>query len=115
MKLLEEKIRKEGQILSGNILKVSSFLNHQIDVLFLDKLAQEFVRRFEGEKITKVLTIEASGIGIGSCVARAFKCPLVFAKKNSPSLAPAVANGASGLLDISSKRELSIDTIMLLA
>lgn len=83
MKLLEEKIRKEGQILSGNILKVSSFLNHQIDVLFLDKLAQEFVRRFEGEKITKVLTIEASGIGIGSCVARAFKCPLVFAKKNS--------------------------------
>lgn len=83
MKLLEEKIRKEGQILSGNILKVSSFLNHQIDVLFLDNLAQEFVRRFEGEKITKVLTIEASGIGIGSCVARAFKCPLVFAKKNS--------------------------------
>ena len=78
---LEEKIRREGKVLPGNILKVSSFLNHKIDVLFMDEMAAEFVRLFKGCEINKVLTIESSGIAIACAVARLLKVPVVFCKK----------------------------------
>lgn len=78
---LEDKIRREGKVLPGNILKVSSFLNHRIDVLFMDEMAAEFVRLFEGHEINKVLTIESSGIAIACAVARLLKVPVVFCKK----------------------------------
>ena len=81
MKLLEERIVKDGKIKEGNVLKVDSFLNHQIDVSLLNELGKEFKRRFEGEKITKILTIEASGIGIACIAAQHFGVPVVFAKK----------------------------------
>ena len=81
MNFLEERILKDGIIKPGNVLKVDSFLNHQMDVALLDELGREFHRRFGDEKITKVLTIEASGIAIAYPVAREFNVPLVFAKK----------------------------------
>ena len=82
MKLLEERIRKDGKIKSGNVLKVDSFLNHQIDVELLEELGKEFYRLFGQEGITKILTIEASGIGVACITARYFGCPVIFAKKN---------------------------------
>lgn len=82
MKLLEDRIRKDGLILDGNVLKVDSFLNHQIDVPFICELGREFKRLFEAETITKIMTIEASGIGIACLVAQYFDVPVVFAKKN---------------------------------
>lgn len=83
MKFLEDKIKKDGVVLPGNILKVNSFLNHQIDVGLLDKLAEEFKKAFEGVEITKVVTIEASGIAVACSVARAFgNIPVLFAKKH---------------------------------
>ena len=85
MQLLKEKILKDGIIKSGNVLKVDSFLNHQIDVPFVAKLGEEFKKRYEGTTITKILTIEASGIGIASVAAMYFNVPVVFAKKASGS------------------------------
>ncbi|MBR3738264.1 MAG: xanthine phosphoribosyltransferase [Eubacterium sp.] len=82
MDLLKQKILSEGEVYEGNILKVDSFLNHQIDCVFLAEVAKEFHRLFENEGVNKVLTIEASGIAIGALVAREFECPLVFAKKS---------------------------------
>ena len=82
MKLLQEKICRDGVVKPGNILKVDSFLNHQLDVLFLDKMGEEFYRRFKDENITKILTIEASGIAIASLTGLHFKVPVVFAKKS---------------------------------
>lgn len=82
MDLLKQKILSEGEVYEGNILKVDSFLNHQIDCVFLSKVAEEFHRLFKDEGVNKVLTIEASGIAIGALVAREFECPLVFAKKS---------------------------------
>jgi xanthine phosphoribosyltransferase len=82
MYLLEEKIRKEGKVLQGGVLKVDSFLNHQIDVRFLCEIGKEFRRLFDGCDITKILTIEASGIGIACIAAQYFDVPVVFAKKN---------------------------------
>ncbi len=81
MNFLEERILKDGIIKSGNVLKVDSFLNHQMDVNLLDEIGREFHNRFKDEKITKILTIEASGIAIAYPVAREFNVPLVFAKK----------------------------------
>lgn len=81
MNFLEERIMKDGIIKEGNVLKVDSFLNHQIDIALLDEIGLEFRRRFEGREITKVLTIEASGIGIACMTARHFGVPVVFAKK----------------------------------
>lgn len=81
MRLLEERILKDGIVKSGNVLKVDSFLNHQMDVSLLDALAQEFKLRFADKPITKVLTIESSGIAIAYPVAREFGVPMVFAKK----------------------------------
>ncbi len=85
MELLENRILKDGEILSGNILKVNSFLNHQIDVALLDEMGAEFRRLYEGTEVTKVLTIEASGIAVAYPVAREFKAPLLFAKKRQSS------------------------------
>ena len=81
MNFIEERILKDGVIKAGNVLKVDSFLNHQIDVQLLDEIAAEFVRRFEGSHITKVLTIETSGVAIACAVARLYGVPVVFAKK----------------------------------
>ena len=82
MKLLEEKIVNDGVIKSGNVLKVDSFLNHQIDVPFVAELGKELKRLFADRNITKILTIEASGIGIACVAAMYFGVPVVFAKKS---------------------------------
>lgn len=81
MKLLEDRILKDGHIGADNVLKVDSFLNHQIDVRFVCELGKEFYRLFKDENITKILTIEASGIGIACLAAQYFGVPVVFAKK----------------------------------
>ena len=81
MKLLEDRILKDGHIGADNVLKVDSFLNHQIDVDFVCELGKEFYRLFKDENITKILTIEASGIGIACLAAQYFGVPVVFAKK----------------------------------
>lgn len=81
MKLLEDRIVKDGKIGAGEVLKVDCFLNHQIDVPFLSKLGEEFYSLFKDEGITKILTIEASGIGIACLTAAFFGVPVVFAKK----------------------------------
>ena len=82
MNFMEKRILEDGTVKSGNMLKVDSFLNHQIDVRLLDEIAGEFCRRFDGSRITKVLTIEASGIAIACAVARQLGVPVVFAKKS---------------------------------
>ena len=82
MNFLEERIAKDGVVKAGNVLKVDSFLNHQMDIALLDEIGREFRRRFSGRPVTKVLTIEASGIAIAYPVAREFGVPLVFAKKS---------------------------------
>ncbi len=81
MKMLEEKIIKCGTVLPGNILKVDSFLNHQLDVTLLSELGKEFYRLFSSYNITKILTVEASGIPIACFAAQHFDVPVVFAKK----------------------------------
>ncbi len=81
MKLLEDRILKDGHIGADNVLRVDSFLNHQIDVNFVCELGKEFYRLFKDENITKILTIEASGIGIACLAAQYFGVPVVFAKK----------------------------------
>ena len=83
MNFLEEKIIKEGTVKPGNVLKVDSFLNHQLDISLLEQIGAEFHRRFADCPVTKVLTIEASGIAIAYPVARAFGVPLVIAKKHN--------------------------------
>ena len=83
MKLLEENILKYGIVLNNDVLKVDSFLNHQLDIELLDKLGFEFFQRFKSENINKILTIEASGIALASLTARHFGVPVVFAKKSS--------------------------------
>ena len=81
MNFLEERIVKDGVVKEGNILKVDSFLNHQMDIELFNEMGKEFKKRFEGKEINKVLTIEASGIGIACIVAQYFNAPVVFAKK----------------------------------
>ena len=82
MNFLEARILKDGIVKPGNVLKVDSFLNHQMDIALMDEIGREFHRRFKDKPITKVLTIEASGIAIAYPVAREFGVPLVFAKKS---------------------------------
>ena len=82
MNFLEERIAKDGVVKAGNVLKVDSFLNHQMDISLLDEIGREFRRRFSGRPVTKILTIESSGIAIAYPVAREFGVPLVFAKKS---------------------------------
>ena len=82
MNFLEERILKDGLVKEGNVLKVDSFLNHQMDVELMDMIGEEFHRRFGDKKITKVMTIEASGIAIAYAVAQKFHVPMLFAKKS---------------------------------
>ena len=82
MKLLEDRIRKDGIIREGNVLKVDSFINHQMDIALFREMAREWKRLFAGKPINKVLTIEASGIGIAAVVASELNVPVVFAKKS---------------------------------
>ncbi len=82
MKLLEERIRKDGVVKEGNVLKVDSFLNHQMDVELFNEMGKEFKLLFADKPINKILTIEASGIGIACIVAQSFHVPVVFAKKS---------------------------------
>lgn len=82
MKLLEERIRKDGIVKEGNVLKVDSFLNHQMDIHLFNEMGKEFKRLFGNKPINKILTIEASGIGIACIVAQHFDVPVVFAKKS---------------------------------
>ncbi|MCM1182231.1 MAG: xanthine phosphoribosyltransferase [Roseburia sp.] len=81
MNFLEERIQRDGIVKEGNVLKVDSFLNHQMDIELFEQMGEEFLRRFQNEKPDKILTIEASGIGIACITARYFKVPVVFAKK----------------------------------
>ena len=81
MNCLEERILKDGIVKEGNVLKVDSFLNHQMDIDLFNKMSKEWKKRFEGKNITKILTIEASGIGIACVAAQYFGVPVVFAKK----------------------------------
>ncbi len=81
MQLLKDKIRKEGKILPGNIVKVDGFLNHRIDIEMMEAIAREFKHRFADKEITMILTAEASGIALGTIAAREFGVPMVFAKK----------------------------------
>ena len=82
MKLLEDRIRKDGKVRGTDVLKVDSFLNHQMDIALFDKIGEEFLRLFGDCNVTKILTIEASGIGIACVTARHFNVPVIFAKKN---------------------------------
>ena len=82
MKLLEERIRKDGTVKAGNVLKVDSFLNHQMDIDLFNEMGKEWARLFTDRKITKILTVEASGIGIACVAAQHFHVPVVFAKKS---------------------------------
>lgn len=82
MNFLEERIVKDGIVKEGNVLKVDSFLNHQMDIQLFDQIGEEFKKRFDGTPINKILTIEASGIGIACVAARQFDVPVIFAKKS---------------------------------
>ncbi len=82
MNFLEERIVKDGVVKPGNVLKVDSFLNHQMDIALMEEIGREFKRRFADKTVTKVMTIEASGIGIAAFVAKEFGVPMVFAKKS---------------------------------
>ena len=82
MEELKARIRRDGKIKSGNVLKVDSFLNHRIDMRFLKEVGKEFHRIFGSENVNKIVTIEASGIAVGCATALAFDCPMVFAKKS---------------------------------
>ncbi len=82
MNFLEERIAKDGVVKEGNVLKVDSFLNHQMDISLMNEIGKEFYRRFQGKPINKILTIEASGIAIAYAVAQQFHVPLLFAKKS---------------------------------
>lgn len=82
MNFLEERILKDGVVREGNVLKVDSFLNHQIDISLLEQIGAELKKRFANKEVTKILTIEASGIGIACIVARYFNVPVLFAKKS---------------------------------
>lgn len=81
MELLKKRIREEGKILPGNIVKVDGFLNHRVDTELMEQIAEEFKRRFDTSKVTLVLTAEASGIALATICARAMGVPMVFAKK----------------------------------
>jgi len=83
MKVLKDRILKDGKVLEGNILKVDSFINHQFDVELFNEMGKELKRRYEGTEITKILTVEVSGIAIAAIVAQYFNVPVVFAKKHA--------------------------------
>ena len=82
MELLKQRIRQDGTVKGNDVLKVDSFLNHQMDVALFEEIGKEFLRRFDGCGVNKILTIEASGIGIACITAQFFHCPVIFAKKS---------------------------------
>lgn len=82
MQLLKDRILRDGRVMAGNVLKVDSFLNHQMDIALFSEIGREFYRRFQDCGVNKILTIEASGIGIACVTAQFFDVPVVFAKKN---------------------------------
>ena len=82
MNFLEERILRDGIVKEGNVLKVDSFLNHQMDISLFEQMGEEFKKHFAGKEINKIVTIEASGIGIACVVAKYFNVPVVFAKKS---------------------------------
>ena len=82
MRLLEERILRDGKVRDGSVLKVDNFLNHQMDITLFGEMAKEFYRLFQADNVTKILTIEASGIGIACITAQVFGCPVIFAKKS---------------------------------
>ena len=82
MELLKNRIRQDGTVKGNDVLKVDSFLNHQMDVALFEEIGREFLRRFDGCGVNKILTIEASGIGIACVTAQFFRCPVIFAKKS---------------------------------
>ncbi len=94
MKLLEDRISRDGKVIGGEVLKVDSFINHQMDPSLFKDMALEWKRLFEGSKINKILTIEASGIGIAAVAGLEFGCPVVFAKKSKSSNTPEDAYSA---------------------
>ncbi len=94
MKLLEDRISRDGKVIGGEVLKVDSFINHQMDPSLFKDMALEWKRLFEGSEINKILTIEASGIGIAAVAGLEFGCPVVFAKKSKSSNTPEDAYSA---------------------
>ena len=108
MELLEERIRQDGIVKAGNVLKVDAFLNHQCDVALFDAMGAEWARRFEGVKVSKILTIEASGIGIACIAARHFgDVPVVFAKK-APSINLDGEQYATSIYSFTKQREYPV-------
>jgi xanthine phosphoribosyltransferase len=123
VKLLEDMIREKGEVYPGNILKVDSFLNHMVDVSLMDKMAEEFYERYKDAGITKILTIEASGIAIASFVARRFEVPMLFAKKTKSlnigddvytSRVSSYTHGTDYDITVSRKYLDSSDTVLLI-
>lgn len=123
MKLLHKRIIKDGVVLPGNILKVDSFLNHQIDVELLIEIGNEFKKRFDKKKITKVLTVEASGIAVATVTAINFKVPVVFAKKDHShnqdsqlyeSEAYSFTKKQPYVMKVSKKYITSVDTVLII-
>ena len=123
MKLLEDLIREKGEVYPGNILKVDSFLNHMVDVSLMDKMGEEFYQRYKDAGITKVLTIEASGIAIAAFVARRFDVPMLFAKKSKSlnigddaytSRVSSYTHGTDYDITVSRKYLDSSDTVLLI-
>ena len=122
MQLLKDRIRKDGKIKEGNVLKVDSFLNHQMDIEFINELGKEFKRRFADAPITKILTIEASGIGIACVAAEVFDVPVVFATNISlpfagvttrPTVDTPIGNGKCMVTAPSTSPFASISSIFL--
>lgn len=89
MELLEKRIQQDGIVKKGNVLKVDNFLNHQMDIALFNEMGKEFKRLFADRSVNKILTIEASGIGIACIVAQYFQVPVVFAKKRKASISTA--------------------------
>lgn len=123
MKFMEDRIRKDGQVRAGNILKVDSFLNHQLDVDLLDEVGKAFYEKFKNKGITKILTVEASGIAIACLTARYFKVPVVFAKKSKSrnldgdlykSVVHSFTYGIDNTITLSKKYLDSSDTVLLI-
>ncbi len=123
MKLLEDMIREKGEVYPGNILKVDSFLNHMVDVSLMDKMGEEFYERYKDAGITKILTIEASGIAIACFVARRFEVPMLFAKKTKSlnigddvytSRVSSYTHGTDYDITVSRKYLDSSDTVLLI-
>jgi xanthine phosphoribosyltransferase len=123
VKLLEDMIREKGEVYPGNILKVDSFLNHMVDVSLMDKMGEEFYERYKDAGITKILTIEASGIAIASFVAKRFEVPMLFAKKTKSlnigddvytSRVSSYTHGTDYDITVSRKYLDSSDTVLLI-